>query len=298
VFLYSFLFTFSTSFAETNLKIPAEYGEVIYQCNAESPSQIYVIGMSHRDSLTRLNGPNTPRVQAEVYQIGDWLVRHLGLELLLPEGFFKAKKAQVVKADIKTPKECPSPVDMKVLEERLADNRTYVNAEMLLKEYHSLKTEQVEDKVFYDAVGAGISKLVKGPGNSTDYLLLKSELDYLQERRTAAMIQKIPEIVDLEFRQGSIKSRKAIFTIGLSHLHKIIQYLNEKRITVCPSPFTSDKAKDFIAEPDLLKANFGVCVILPKTLANDGKALELNRLNYVVSKSRSRAPFSNASLLP
>jgi hypothetical protein len=241
--------------------------------------------LSHRDSLTRLNGANTPKVQAEVYKIGDWLIHQQGCELLLPEGFFKTRTAGVEKA-----KGPSKPVvvldDMKSLEDRLADNRIYVNAEMLLKEHHPLRLQQVEDKELYDAVGDGIYKLVKSSDSSSDYLFLKSKLDYLQERRTAAMLQKIPEIVDFEFHQGSIKNRKAIFTIGISHLQKIISYLTESRITVYSPLFTPDKSKDYVAELDLFKANFGVSVILPRTVVNDQKVLEMNRLEKLVAKVR------------
>jgi hypothetical protein len=271
----------SFSLAETDLKIPADYGEVIYQCNAKSPNQLFIIGLNHRDSLTRLNGAKTPRVQAEVYKIGDWLIHQEGCELLLPEGFFKTRTAGVAKA--KGPAK-PVMDDMTSLEQRLADNRVFVNAEMLLKEHHPLRLQQVEDKALYDAVGAGIFKLVNGSDSSSDYLSLKSELDYLQERRTAAMLQKIPEIVDLEFKQGSIKNRKAIFTIGLSHLHKIISYLSQSRIAVYSPLLTSDKSGDYVAKLDLFKADFGVSVIIPRTLANDRKVLELNKLDKPMPK--------------
>jgi hypothetical protein len=286
VTLLSLFWGVSYSLAKADLKIPAEYGEVIYQCNAKSPSQLFIIGLSHRDSLTRLNGANTPRVQAEVYKIGDWLIHQQGCELLLPEGFFKTRTAGMAKA--KGPAKPVMTVmdDIKSLEERLADNRVYVNAEMLLKEHHPLRTQQVEDKGLYDAVGAGISKLVNSSGSSSDYLFLKSELDYLQERRTAAMLQKIPELVDLEFRQGSIKNRKAIFTIGLSHLQKIISFLTESRIAVYSPLFTSNKSRDYVADLDLFKANFGVSVILPRTVVSDQKVLEMNRLDKLVAKYR------------
>ena len=286
VTLLSLFWGVSYSLAKADLKIPAEYGEVIYQCNAKSPSQLFIIGLSHRDSLTRLNGANTPRVQAEVYKIGDWLIHQQGCALLLPEGFFKTRTAGMAKA--KGPAKPVMTVmdDIKSLEERLADNRVYVNAEMLLKEHHPLRTQQVEDKGLYDAVGAGISKLVNSSGSSSDYLFLKSELDYLQERRTAAMLQKIPELVDLEFRQGSIKNRKAIFTIGLSHLQKIISFLTESRIAVYSPLFTSDKSRDYVADLDLFKANFGVSVILPRTVVSDQKVLEMNRLDKLVAKYR------------
>jgi len=241
-----------------------------------------MIGISHRDALTCLNGDNTPRVQAEVYKIGDWLIHNQGLELILPEGFFKSTATKIEKKKISAPERenrCTS-LDMKALEERLSDNKTYVNAEMLLKESHLLKLQQVEDKELYDAVRKSIFKLVTC--DSDNYSLVRSELDYLQERRTAAMLQKIPEIIDGEVRHGNIRSRRAIFTIGMSHLHKIITYLNENRITIYAPLLGSNGNKDYIAELNLQKENFGISVILPRTLADDQKSLEINRLDKIV----------------
>ena len=44
------------------LNIPAQYGEIIFRCNEKSPKQIFIIGMSHRDSFTRDNGSQTSKV--------------------------------------------------------------------------------------------------------------------------------------------------------------------------------------------------------------------------------------------
>lgn len=285
--LFSFL-SITPSNAQTILKIPAEYGEIIYRFNEKSPNQIFIIGISHRDSLTCLNGENTSRVQAEVYKIGDWLIHHQGLELLLPEGFFVSKTGKIGKEKSEVPErrgDCTELLDLKVLEEKLSDNKTYVNAEMLLKENHPLRLRQVEDKGFYDAVRNGLLKLVNCREDDSRYSALKTELDYLQEKRTAAMLQKIPELVEVEFRQGNIKSRKAIFTIGTSHLHKIIRYLNENRIKIDGPLFASTRSEDYIAELNLLKENFGVSIIIPRTLAADQKTLEMNKLDKIVTRS-------------
>ncbi len=165
--------------------------------------------------MTRINGNKTSKVQTEVYQIGDWLIHHQGLELLLPEGFFSSKAAKVEVEKIKTELEkskCIGIPEMKVIEERLADNKTYVNAEMLLNEYHQLRLRQVEDEKFYVAVRECILKMVNTGNNSCDFLTVKSELDYQQDRRTAALLQRIPGIVDDEFQEGNIKAKKG-------HLH-------------------------------------------------------------------------------
>jgi len=285
VIFLSILVNLPLSIAETQLS--TEYGEVIYQCNEKSPNQLSVIGMSHRDALTRLNGNKTSRVQAEVYKIGEWLIHQGGSELLLPEGFFLRKPSGIekVKPEAEKKGSCPE-LDMKALERILSDNHTFINAEMLMKKYHSLILQQVEEEKFYNEVSLAIQKLINSRSSTCDYLTSKSELDYLQERRVAVMLQKIPKIVEDEFQQGNIRSKKAIFTIGMFHLHKIIQYLSENRIRI-PFPLLAlNKGEDYIAELNLQKENFGVSIILPRTLLDDPKVLEMNRLDKIVSPIR------------
>jgi hypothetical protein len=281
--LFSFLLITSSN-AQTILEIPAEYGEIIYRFNEKSPNQIFIIGISHRDALTCLNGDNTSRVQAEIYKIGDSLIHNQGLELVLPEGFFKNPPAKIEKKNINAPERVSScaSLDLEALEKRLSDNKIYINAEMLLKENHSLRLQQIEDKDLYKAVRNHLLKLASCRDDSRDYSRLKSEIDYLQEKRTAAMLQKIPQIVNDEFRRGNIKNKKAIFTIGMFHLHEIIRYLTEKRIKIHAPLLASNGNESYMAELSLQKENFGVSVIIPRTLANDRKILEINELDKIV----------------
>jgi pSer/pThr/pTyr-binding forkhead associated (FHA) protein len=295
-----FLLSIPPSIAETDLVVPPQYGEVIYRFNEKGPNQIFIIGISHRDALTCLNGDQTSRVQAEVYKIGDWLIHNQNLELLLPEGFFKNTSTKIEKKNIKTLEKepiCPS-LDMKVLEQRLSDNKTYVNAEMLLKESHLLlRLRQVEDKKLYDEVRDSLFKLVSGRKDLGDDSLQKSELDYLQAKRTAAMLQKIPQIVNEEFQQGNIKSRKAIFTVGMYHIHEIIRYLDANKIIVHVPKSASNEAKESSTELKLLRENFGVSVILPRTLTDDQKILEINELDGIVKQYRAQSsPLSSLTL--
>ena len=282
--------------------IPAQYGEIIYRGNEKSPSQLFVIGMSHRDSLTRRNGNQTSRVQAEVYKIGEWLIHNRELELLLPEGYFAGKAGKIenesLTVALEKKRDCPAPVDMDTLEEILSDNRTLVNAEMLLRDnYPTLKIRQVEDRALYETAKKRITELID-QRDSCDYLLLRSELDYLQERRTAAILQRIPGIVNEEFQQGHIKGRVAILTIGMYHAHKIIRYLNDHKITVYSPLDKSGKGEDYTAELNLEKEKFGVTIILPKTLVNNQRILELNHLDKIVAQYRNRSSLLSSAVLP
>lgn len=272
--------------AQTVPEVPAQYGEIIYRFNEKNPNQIFIIGIGHRDALTCLNGDSTSRVQAEIYKIGDWLIHHQGVELVLPEGFFKNPSANIEKKNINAPGRGSSctPIQMAALEKRFSDNKTYVNAEMLLKENHSLRLRQIEDETLYQAVTNHLVKLASCRDDSADYLRLNSEIEILQEKRAAAMLQKIPKIVNDEFQRGNIRSKKAIFTIGMFHLHNIITYLNEKKIMIQALPSASNGKEGYTAELNLQQGNFGVSIIVPRTLVNDQKILEITKLDELVRR--------------
>ncbi len=282
---------------------PREYGEVIYRYNEKSPNHIYIIGTSHRDSLTLKNGYNTVRAQVEAYKIGEWLIRNKGLELLLPEGFFSVgnknpEKENAVKVSYAGGAENKAQTDTGILEKRLGDNTVYVNAEMLLKENYLIKLRQVEDRKLYDAVGHDIFGLEKCGNDTSGCFFLRSELEYLQERRTAAMLQAIPDKVDYEFLQGNIQRRDALFTIGMSHLYEIIKYLRENKITIYSPLFNTAGKEDYIAELNLLKKNYGITIILPKALADDDDVLKRTRLNKIIEESRKQSSLVSSAALP
>jgi hypothetical protein len=285
VLAFTFLLAFvsqgdSPSFtAEQNL-LPPDYGKVISLYNRESPHQLYIIGMTHRDTLTGCNSDQTPRVQAEVYKIGEWLIQNRGVELVLPEGFFteKLEMASQGPPQASCPLTSPEHPSMQLLEKKLSDNTVCLNAEMLLKENFPLVMKQVEDKGLYQSVNQRIKQLSRCPNDTQAYFLTKSELAYYQERRVGAMLQKIPGIVNQEFQQGRIHGKKALFTIGLNHIANIIRYLDEKKITIAPPLFTPVKYAEWCDELNLAKENFGICVIIPRTLADDHETLKKNHL--------------------
>jgi hypothetical protein len=291
IILFSSFLNIPSSIAAAGLsKIPAEFGKVIYRCHKRSPNQLFIIGIGHRDALTRLSVNNISRIQAEVYKLGEWLIQNEGLELLLPEGFFSSNSIKIEKKRVKGEpgkgRSGAESLDIKTLEEKLSDNKTFINAELLLKQNYPLTMKQIEDKNSYRAVGSCLQRLVNTGGDACDYLQVKSELDYLQERRTAAMLQRIPEIINAEFQRGNIRAKKAIFTIGLSHLPKIIKYLNENRITIYSPLLAPNRSEDYLAGLNLRKENFGVSILIPRRLADDQKILKANKLDKIVGRYR------------
>lgn len=280
--------------AETPM-IPSEYGEVIYQYNGMSPNQLYIVGTSHRNTITRANGKNTPKVRVEVYRIGEWLIKSRGLELLLPEGFFARNKAGLPDKDSGRlggkGEKGKLLLAGTTLEDRFANNSVYLNAEMLLIEDYRIRFRQVEDRMCYDAVGKCIRKIenAETANDTGELFLLQSELEYLQEKRTAAMLQNIPVLMNDEFKQGRIKSKRAMLTIGLNHIHSIISSLKSKKINIYAPLIASEDGKDFSAELDLMKEDFGITVIIPRTLVEDQGILKMTRLDEIIAQQQGES---------
>jgi hypothetical protein len=257
-------------------RLPPAYGTVIYRYNENSPKKLYIVGISHRNSCSRLNGDNTAKTQAEVYRIGEWLKQNGKLDLLLPEGFFSTSKTGEEFHLIQQ----GSPLDGNILEKKLGDDSHFVNAEMLLIEQLKMQVGQVEDRWLYDAVLNRMVKLENHDSDPATIQSLRAEIDYLQERRTAAILQKIPAVIENSCRNGNVKDENALFTIGLKHIGTIISYLEKNKIHIQSPPFPSDVKDDYVADLNLLKEGFGIIIIIPDTLVQDQETLTKNYRSF------------------
>jgi hypothetical protein len=260
--------------------LPVTYGEVIYRVNEDSPRQLYIIGISHGDTLTGANSPHTPRVEAEVYRIGAWLAQNRGIELLLPEGFFAGKpKTAPAGTPRKIGAESRLPeVDIKLIEQILSADSRSLNAEMLLSENFGMALMQVEERELYRTVNKGIRELADCT-SLQQHFLIRSELDYHQDRRVGAMLQRIPQVVNEALSSGHVRKEKALFTIGLSHIPSILRFIREKKVAISCPLFTPDPAKYEACsdELNLAKEDFGITVILPRVLADDPRLMKWNK---------------------
>ena len=256
-------------------KLPSVYGKVIYQTGRSGKGDLYIIGIGHRDTFTRSNGKNTAEIQAEVYEIGKWLIENKGVELLLPEGFFSSGKnggTNNIAAG-----NGPQPVtgDMESVERELGGT-IFINAEELLTKNFNVIIQQVEDYGLYKDVMTGIIMLEKSSGDPFGYIYKKMDLEYLQERRTAAILQRVPGIVESQISDGNITDRRAILTIGASHLPQIIAGLRLNKLIIHSPAFS--RFKDYTSDVNLLKKDFRVTVIIPKAIAEDNSVTHLIRL--------------------
>lgn len=267
------------------LDMPLEYGEVIYRINAESPKQLYIIGISHKDPDSGENDSTTVQTQMEIFRIGEWLKKERHLNLLLPEGYFSDKnKGSALKASIAQPVAAFHPVypDNLLIHKKLAADTPYMNAEMLLMEYHNFHASQVEDRRTYDAVRSSLGKLKTSSSKRLKSTGNLEELLYLQEVRTAQILQNIPNVIEDEFLNGAIGNRTALFTIGLNHIKDIFRYIKNDQIQIA-SPIGSNVLPDILSSQlNLLKTGYGVTIIIPRTLADNHKLLEMTRIDRIM----------------
>lgn len=263
--------------------MPAKYGEVIYRINEGSPKQLYIVGIGHRDPGNGENGRNTVQTQAEIFRIGEWLNRNQDLELLLPEGYFRGKKDSPAPTRIsERGGDLPASLLTEVLVAKLADETRFVNAEMLLMEHFTLPASQVEDRKIYEAVCRCLAELREKRFERLPAAEIMIELEYLQEVRTAALLQKIPEVIENELQNGTIRNPSALLTIGLNHIRDILHYLEENKILIAAPPHDRRNLQSYSAEPNLLTSGYGVTIIIPRTLADNRRLLQMTNLDGIL----------------
>lgn len=254
--------------------LPSEYGEVIYRINEDSPKQLYIIGISHRSPESGKNNDDTVRTQAEIFRIGEWLNRNNGLELLLPEGYFGSRK------DFNASDAFSAGLDTVRLHEELADESRFINAEMLLLEHYDMRASQVENRKIYDAVLSSLEKLRKDDLDLSSEAKL-DELHFLQDVRTAMLLQNIPDVIENELVNGTIRRSSAMFTIGLNHVQDIIRYLDENPVNINVPEAVTSEIEDYRAELDLIKKGYGITIIIPRTLADNARLLQVMNLDRI-----------------
>lgn len=245
--------------------LPSELGTIVYQKNPERPLQVFIIGNSHRSSASGENGRQTVPAQVETYRIAEWLIRQHQVDLLLPEGYFgRQERIESVEAIVRH--------DTAALEEALADTSTFINADLLLQRNYGIALHQIEDRNLYrharDHLHTGLQSGHRLPAS------FGLELEYLQERRSAAILQKIPDVINAAYHQGQIAQPRAILTIGMSHLDEIIKFLKMERMEILAPPIGASGFQDYKETLDLL-AQVGVTVIVPGTLLLEGEGMNL-----------------------
>lgn len=267
--LLGIIFSWSgTSLADSSLRnpvsgfvaaagLPDELGAIVYEKNPESSLQVYIIGNSHRSSASGENGRYTVPAQVQTYRIAEWLIRQHQVELLLPEGYFGRQERPGIFA-------APVRLDGPTLKASLTDTSSFINAELLLQRNYGLALHQVEDQALYRHAR---DHLHSGLGSSNRLLAsLGLELDYLQERRSAAILQRLPAVINAAYRQGSIAQPRAILTIGMMHLDEIIKFLATNRIEILAPPSGASVFQDYRQSLELLTQQVGVTVIVPRTI--------------------------------
>ncbi|MHB1459632.1 MAG: hypothetical protein ACYC0V_22195, partial [Armatimonadota bacterium] len=213
---------------------------------------------------------------------GEWLHKNMDLELLLPEGYFKGEISCSVRCA-----DAAGEMDTDLLYARLADDSRFVNAEMLLMERFGMHATQVEDRNRYDAVCNCLGELSNKSCTPLQMEAKLDELQYLQEMRTARMLQEIPSAIETELRAGTIRNRYAMLTIGMNHIQDIIRSLQKNTIAITPPERGDDRTGSSTTKLDLLRKGYGITVIIPRTLADDRQLLQVTQLDRMLPADKA-----------
>lgn len=250
---------------------PEEYGKVVYTKEGEGRKQVYIIFQAHRSSVTGLNNRATAEAQSDIYRIQEWLVRNEDVQLLLPEGFFR--KSARSKSNIKSASAHEAEISVYPLEDDdlmrlLSDTSEFVSADKLLYQHSNIRLQQIENRELYFEVYRCLSgtRWSSDPSAST-------RLGFLQSKRNAHLLQKLPEVIEEEYETGRIGSRKAIFTIGLAHAPDIIRFVEEQRIA---GRFIESGGSGEKHELKLAKNGYHITMIIPRALIAVSDQLALN----------------------
>jgi hypothetical protein len=152
---------------------------------------------------------------------------------------------------------------------------------MLLMEYFNMHVSQVEEENIYNGVLKSLGKLKTAGFDGLASRQNIDELLYLQQKRTATQLQKIPGLIEAEFLHGTIRNRFAMFTIGLNHIQDIIRYLENNMIQIHAPP-SGNNLENYNAELDLLNKGYGVAIIIPRTLADNRRLLQKTNLDRIL----------------
>jgi len=238
-------------------ELPAELGTVVYRVRGDAPVQLYIVANSHRSVITGANGADTLQAQVETFRIGEWLIRHRQLDLLLPESYFGQCP------DSAPSVARPTPLDHATLVQRLADTATFVNAELLLHEHYGIGLRQVEDQDLYDRtrelLHASFTAARLDPG-------FDGRLAYLQKCRSAALLQGVPAALTQLARPGTEAASGALLTIGMAHLDDILEFIKAGEVHIPAPPAASAKLPAVQSQLTLRDIPVGITVIVPHSL--------------------------------
>jgi hypothetical protein len=259
--------------------VPRQYGEIVYQENPGRSNHIFIIAQSHRSLASGVNGVDTEQVQAEIYRLGEWLIRNEQVEILLPEGYFCETNAKpsVRAGPSRGPDLRGEGLDDETLAARLADTTTFVNADYLLHCTYNIRLQQIEDKRLYLAV-ADLIRSDSSCVSRQEEAAIHTALNYQQQKRSAVILENIPAVLDREYDHGLIKAKRAMVTVGLAHLREMIDFIKSGGARLIPPYGFSDSLPCHSGDLSRLREQYGITVILPRTLADNADTLRLTKL--------------------
>ncbi len=236
-----------------------DYGEIIFKIRQDAPNQLYVIGQSHK-KLDGTQSEHIPKIQMEVFRIGQKLIDKFKVGLFLAEGYFentvyeKKRKENIQETDIRRLAEYCKDDDYIVSSTK--DHADW-DAVFYFQLFTNVNIQGAEDRIYHRNV---ITLLTSQRNPVSDVLYA-----YYNHLRTMAVLLNGPKVVDREQEARRLISSNFAIIFGDDHIPKLIESVEKDYFKVdfsrlSPLPF------DKISQPlKYEQLGYGATVIRPKS---------------------------------
>ena len=268
--------------ADSDLRLPAHLGEVVYQERLDRDNRVYIIAQSHRSAISGKENDDCQQVQAEIYRIGEWLIAHEQVDVILPEGYFDSRSPNPDRQSLRPQGETRSFVklDDASLASLLGNPTEALSADRLLHRTYDLTLRQVEDREIFMAVADQLRSLLTAPPQEQPDPNARPLLLYQQQKRTAVILENTRGT--MAEKRGETDNpahgRRAILTIGLAHVDTMIDLLNNGKTHIPPPPGMEGRVDGCSCDLTGLKESCAIVVIIPQTLRKVSERLRQHHL--------------------
>jgi len=303
-------------------KLVEQDGGVILSRYPERQNHIYIVGQLHErpqhgvDSLSVLPAEieELDRAQFQLFRISRSIIDNCRVNLVLEEGVYRNEDREEHYREVRD-------LDAKLANKYGIESPNLIGNDDQLKKmiglthdallllvttYSSLIVKGAEDEILSKAsdVAVGLLQHIKNtfdsiPEETITYVVprlfrLSSQIN---RKRSAKLLQNIPDIIEQEYNKGRIATKSALVHYGDAHLHELREFLEDGKIEIpgengpfyelCQllgfRPFFYDSSS-MRAQLDLYKRGFGVSLIKLNSIGEEIKDPFKNALEYLETR--------------
>ena len=195
------------------------YGEVIYSTGADLPNQVYIIAQVHTDPFGRIH-PIVPKVQLEIFRIGQFLAKYRNVYLILPEGRYNEVDyyAKILKlkdnfgddyCEMQRRVTSHDQPLLKYIEKNIKKDPHMFDASTLISVEPNMVLQGAESRVCHEVA---LDSAMKHRPIAFDYFDMLREIN---------LLLNIPKVSLREYELGRIPNMNSMAIFGLNHINSL-----------------------------------------------------------------------------